>query len=472
MMYAKSLICIVGLLMVAIVGTATAQVLTPQEELGKLLFFDENLSTPPGQSCASCHHPDAGFADPDQDIPVSQGVLPNKFGNRNSPTAAYAAFSPDFHYDEVEELYVGGQFWDGRALNLTEQAKGPFLNPLEMHNPNKRNVIVKIRQSDYADLFEEVYGPDALRDVETAYDQMAEAIAAFEATSELNQFSSKFDYYLAGMADLTAQELLGMELFNNEDAGNCAACHPSTPGPFSDHALFTDFSYDNLGAPKNWENPFLDMPPAFNPDGEDFVDYGLGGILGLAEEMGKMKVPTLRNIAATPPYMHNGVFETLNEVVDFYNTRDVPGADWPPPEVPENVNHDELGDLGLTDAEEDAIVAFMMTLTDGYIPMDGISSEEVDPISSAVTAGITLESNFPNPFNPTTTIRFALPEASTVNFAVFDITGRQVATLVDGWREAGTHMVIFDGSNLASGIYFYQLNAGEFSGNGKMILMK
>ena len=370
----------VSLLLAITVGTATANELTEQkEELGKLIFFDEDLSVPKGQSCASCHDPEFGFADPDQSRAVSQGAIPVRFGNRNSPTAAYAAYSPDFDYNESEGMYIGGQFWDGRADNLTEQAKGPFLNPLEMNNPSKSAVIQKIIHSDYADLFEDVYGVGALDNVETAYDRTAEAIAAFEMTDEVNNFSSKYDKYMAKEVKLTKQEKLGLKLFNDPKKGNCAACHPSTVGPYADKPLFTDFTYDNLGVPSNLGMvgdspelmdyyPFYYPPIAtnFNPDGLDFVDWGLGAIVNETGEMGKMKVPTLRNTAITPPYMHNGVFTTLKEVVQFYNTRDVPEAGWPAPEVNDTVNKVELGDLGLSNAEEDAIVAFMETLTDGY----------------------------------------------------------------------------------------------------------
>ena len=373
----------VSLLLVITVGTATASELIDEEELenlielGKLIYFDENLSSPKGQSCASCHHPDFGFADPDQSHAVSQGAISARFGNRNSPTAAYAAYSPDFSYNMDEGMYIGGQFWDGRADNLTEQAKGPFLNPLEMNNPSKLAVIDEIRNSDYAELFEDVYGGGALDNVETAYDQMAEAIAAFEMTSEVNSFSSRYDEYMAKEVKLTKQEKWGLKLFNNPNKGNCAACHPSTAGPYSEKPLFTDFSYDNLGVPSNLGMmgdsqelkdyyPFYYPPiaPKFNPDRLDFVDWGLGAIVNETGEMGKMKVPTLRNTAITPPYMHNGAFTTLKEVVHFYNTRDV--KDWAEPEVNMNVNMDELGDLGLSDEEEDAIVAFLKTLTDGY----------------------------------------------------------------------------------------------------------
>jgi cytochrome c peroxidase len=142
--------------------------------------------------------------------------------------------------------------------------------------------------------------------------------------------------------------------------------------------LFTDFTYDNLGVPRNPENPFYHMTPNYNPDGEDWIDFGLGGFLMSAgygpevwePELGKHKVPTLRNVDLRPEpdfvkaFGHNGFFKSLEEIVNFYNTRDV--DDWPPPEVGENVNTDELGNLGLTAEEEAAIVAFMRTLSDGY----------------------------------------------------------------------------------------------------------
>ena len=341
------------------------------EELGRLLYFDTDLSTPAGQSCASCHEPTAGFADPDSELPVSQGVLPqNRFGNRNSPTAAYAKFSPEFGpiTENDETLYVGGQFWDGRAKDLVEQAKGPFLNPLEMNNPSKLAVIVKIKNSEYADIFEKVTRVN-LKDlsksnVEKAYNEAAIAIAAYESSAEVNPFSSKYDAYVDEDPDaLNDTEKWGLELFNGK--AMCSQCHPSEPGLYADKALFTDYTYDNLGTPKNPDNPFYDLPKKFNPAGANFIDYGLGGILKADDEMGKFKVPTLRNIAVTSPYMHNGVFDDLEEVVNFYNTRDV-DPNWPAPEVDKNINKDELGDLELSGEEVKAIVAFMETLTDGY----------------------------------------------------------------------------------------------------------
>jgi cytochrome c peroxidase len=339
--------------------------LTAKQSLGKQIFFDANLSTPPGQACADCHDPEAGFADPDSSLPASRGVLPGRFGNRNDMPAAYAGFSPEFHYDEDEELYVGGQFWDGRAADLKEQAKGPFLNPLEMANPDEKAVVEKLRRSQYAGLFREVFGASALDDVTKAYDFAAQALADYEMSAEVNRFSSKFDLYVAGKVKLTEQEQRGRELFDDEEKGNCAACHPSEPGPYADYALFTDYTYDNLGVPKNPASPYLYLPKSLNPDGTGYIDRGLGAVINKQSEMGKFKVPSLRNIAITAPYMHNGVFNTLQEVMAFYNTRDV--GPWPAPEVAANVNRDELGDLKLTQQEIDDIVAFLHTLTDDWV---------------------------------------------------------------------------------------------------------
>jgi cytochrome c peroxidase len=354
-----------------------------KQQLGQAIFFDANLSEPAGQSCATCHDANAAFTEPNRDLPVSKGVLPGRVGNRNAPTAMYAAFSPKFHFDKKEGLYVGGQFLDGRAADLEQQAEGPFLNPLEMANPDKKTVVEKLRRAAYAPLFEDVFGKGALDNVERAYRHTVEAIAAFERTPRFAPFSSKYDAYLAGKARLTEQELRGLRLYEDEKKGNCAACHPSQRGPKGEPPLFTDFTYDNLGVPKNPDNPFYQLPRSLNPAGAKFVDRGLGATVKKRAEDGKFKVPTLRNIALTAPYMHNGYFQTLRGATLFYNDRDkrprckqklVTEAEalrqncWPAPEVAANVNREELGDLKLTDSEVDDIVAFMKTLTDGWQP--------------------------------------------------------------------------------------------------------
>ena len=357
--------------------------LTPKEQLGKMLYFDENLSANGNQSCASCHDPAWGYAGPDSVVnehgAVYAGSFPDRFGNRRPPTAAYAFASPILHYNEDEEVWIGGMFWDGRAtgeylgLPLAEQAKGPFLNPVEQALPDATALCLKVAASTYVPLFVEVWGSlscATTRAVDLVYDQIGLSIAAYEASAEVNPFTSKYDYFLRGEAKLNQREAEGLVLF--EGKAMCSACHPA---PY-----FTDFTYDNLGVPRNPENPWYEMPTAYNPDGYDWIDYGLGGFLqsaGYTEEvyeaeMGKHKVPTLRNADMRPredavkAYMHNGAFHTLYDVVHFYNTRDVEA--WPEPEVAQNVNEDELGDLGLSFREEKALVAFLRTLTDGYDP--------------------------------------------------------------------------------------------------------
>jgi cytochrome c peroxidase len=185
---------------------------------------------------------------------------------------------------------------------------------------------------------------------------MATAIAAYEGTSEVSPFTSKFDAYQAGLVELTPQEALGEKLFSGK--AKCGHCHPDRASG-GDPILFTDFDFHNIGLPQNTEYPFNLQNPI--P-----IDLGLGAITGDSKDNGKFKTPHLRNIAITPPYMHNGLLKSLKEVVNFYNTRDVPGM-WPEPEVPDNLDSKFMGDLGLTSEEEDAIVAFMETFTDDYV---------------------------------------------------------------------------------------------------------
>ncbi len=359
-------------------GIANAQTL--QESLGRHLFFDTNLSDPNGQACASCHAPEVAFAEPDKTLPVSEGVIPGRFGQRNSPSAAYAVFSPEF---TLKGGIQGGQFWDGRAANLTEQAKAPFLNPVEMNNPDKATVLADVQASMYYnDFFVPVCGAIDLSDpsnVQTRYHCLAEAIAAFEGTAELNAFTSKFDAVQAGLANFTPQEQRGLDLFRG--GGKCAHCH-SVETQTGAVNVFSDFKFHNIGLPNN--------RVIFQLLGHSFVDRGLGGFLNDSKEDGKFKTSHLRNIAMTGPYMHNGVLTSLKQVVHFYNTRDVlavcdpqlgnldPGFGttcWAAPELPGNLNSSFVGDLNLSDAEEDAIVAFMLTLSDGFTPQAQADSE-------------------------------------------------------------------------------------------------
>jgi cytochrome c peroxidase len=404
-------------LTVALLGTGAwaADSLSPIQELGDAIFEDVDLSIGNNQSCATCHDDAWGSTGPDSFInargAVYEGSIPGAFGDRKPPETDYATLSPVLYLDG--DTWVGGSFWDGRATGeklgspAADQAQGPFLNPKEQALPDSACVVHRVSIASYADLYMEVFGdniftidfpentyalcangepvsldPEERAKVETEYDNIAIAIAEYEAAPTERSFSSKYDASFAGLYRLTQEERRGFALFQGK--GGCKACHPANgPG-----ALFTDFTYDNLGLPSNPENPALLEDPTFR-------DPGLGGFLRnrgepeevWAAELGKMKVPTLRNVGQKPApdevkaYGHNGYFKSLKGIVHFYNTRDVkpecpdpwtPMDDaiaqgcWPPPEVAENVNTTELGNLGLTDEEEDAIVAFMEALTDDF----------------------------------------------------------------------------------------------------------
>ncbi len=219
-----------------------------------------------------------------------------------------------------------------------------------MNNPDQAAVVHKVCRAPYAIFFTLAYGFQLCSDpskVSSAYNAIADAIATFERSYEVNPFSSRYDRYLAGKLQLTPKEQKGLKLF--EGKAGCAGCHPSGA-----RSPFTDFTYDNFGIPKNTRHEATKFAP---------TDFGLGARIG-SQEDGRFKVSTLRNIAISPPYGHNGFFRTLKDIVHFYNTRDVPEEHWPAPEVSANVNRDELGKLGLTDDEEDAIVAFLQSLTD------------------------------------------------------------------------------------------------------------
>lgn len=401
-----TLVAVVVTLLAASYGVAAP---TTQEQLGKLMYFDKHLSHPDGQSCADCHHPSAGFTDPDAGLPVSEGVVDGLFGGRNSPISAYAMYWPFFGSDA--DGYLGGLFWDGRATGqvlgdpLADQALGPPLAAVEMANPDKQTVVADILGSPYAADFVEICGETDLADpaqVEAAYDCMAESIGIFERTQLFGRFNSRYDTYLrdclnrggtpgdcaqgsgaaasaAAGAVLTAQEWDGLRLFmgaNNNDGtltpgegAGCSTCHAAQWTAPADYQLdvhvptwsggaipplFTNLHYANLGIPKSDHPLLVDNP----------VDYGLGGVLNDPAENGKFRIMTLRVIGQSAPYLHNGYLDTIEEVVHFINTRDVAGL-WPPPEVPENVNYDNVGNLGLGAEEEAALVAFLETLMDG-----------------------------------------------------------------------------------------------------------
>jgi len=340
-----------------------AEINTQKSALGALLFNDTNLSLNRTMSCASCHDLEHAMVDSrtGHSIGASRGDDGVALGDRNAPTAAYAAYTPNFHFNSREGLYIGGQFHDGRAQDLKAQAKGPFLNPLEMMMPDESSVIERVQEdSELVARFKSIYGESIFDNDLVAYDALAESIALFEMSPRFAAFDSRYDRYLSGDAELTPLERQGLSLF--EGKALCSACHPATTENGS-RPLFTDHTYDNLGVPVN--------TALRNENGVTATDNGLGAVVNDASLNGAFKVATLRNIAVTGPYMHNGVFKELKTVVHFYNTRDVDGAvnpetnsTWEAAEVDATKNVAELGNLGLSDAEEEALVAFLKTLTD------------------------------------------------------------------------------------------------------------
>ena len=351
-----------------------AEAIDSIEALGRALFFDVNLSRNRTQACATCHSPEFGFTDPRGNASgraVSLGDDGRSLGDRNAPTASYAAFSPPFHLND-NGRYVGGQFLDGREQDLAGQAGGPPLNSVEMGMPDMAAVAARLRENpSYIAAFDRLFGADILARPDAAYKAMTESIAAFERTDFFAPFDSKYDRYLRDEYSMTAQEDLGMTLFFSQQFSNCNLCHQLKPTPASTEETFSNYEYHNIGTPVN------PAARAVNGVASDHVDRGLldNPAVDDPKQAGKFKVPTLRNVAVTGPYMHNGVFKDLRTVVLFYNKynsrsakRQInpeSGENWRAPEVPENLSLKEL-ETGpaLDDRRIDALVAFMRTLTD------------------------------------------------------------------------------------------------------------
>lgn len=336
------------------VNTSVNQSLSEKETLGEALFSDQNLSLDRTMSCKSCHNPDQAFIDNRISAvngATSLGQDGITLGDRNSPTITYAKFIPNFN--QVAGDFFGGQFLDGRATDLTEQAKGPFLDAAEMQMPSKESVVLRVLEnSEYVSAFNTIYGENILNNTEQAFNAIADAIAEFERSDQISPFDSKFDRSI-----LNAQETRGLNIFRS---ARCVRCHDDR----GTNPLFSDFSYQNIGVPENNLVRSINGKP---------VDQGLFQNPNVTDitKRGRFRVSSLRNIGVTAPYMHNGVFQELKTVVHFYNTRDVPGAinpetgnPWQVAEVPTGVVTQDIGNLGLSEAQEDDLVAFLRTLTD------------------------------------------------------------------------------------------------------------
>jgi cytochrome c peroxidase len=411
--------------------------------LGKIIFHDRELSVKRNESCAFCHMPETGFSGPvsalNQTTVAYPGSIRTRFSGRRPQSHTYANYAPVLHYNPPQGDFVGGNFWDMRATGLrlnsalAEQAQGPPLDPNEIGLIDPACMVYRMSLRPYRSMAERLWGAQAfavhwpadakevcdrpgpppqadslplhLRPVDrgiaqTTFDRIGEAIAAFESSPDVNPFSAKYDYVIAGKTEFTPEEKAGYALFRSK-ATHCNECHRDG-GP-GEEPLFTDFTASNLGLPANPDLPFYkeNSPDKFgytaNPEGIKYLDPGVGGFLSsplnpnrewaaMARSfLGKYKTPTLRNVDKRPyaafvkAYMHNGYLKSLKEVVHFYNTRDTlpkchpgdPGEKvtcWPAPENPRTVNRKQLGDLKLSDKEENLLVAFLKTLTDGYSP--------------------------------------------------------------------------------------------------------
>jgi cytochrome c peroxidase len=350
--------------------------------LGKAIFFDTNLSVPAGTSCASCHDPARGFAgNHGSTVGVALGSRPGHFAKRNTPSVLYLQFVRKFHLHWEEDAPLvdayGGFFWDGRVDALADLSRQPLFNPDEMNAGDAARVAGSIRAAPYAADFRSEFGA-AIEDPNAAVKAMGEALAAFLTSPAMAPFSSKYDDFVRGNASFTPQEAQGLALFKDSAKGACSACHKmNDKSPDPRQSLFTDYGFDAVGAPRN-------RAIAANADPSRF-DLGLCERrdekykADTAEFCGRFRTPSLRNVATRSAFLHNGSLSSLRDVVAFYASRSTNPGRWYrgptfddlPAKYRENVNVDKAPynrrrgqPPALDDAEIDAIVAFLETLTD------------------------------------------------------------------------------------------------------------
>ena len=340
--------------------------------LGELIFFDRSLSKTGNQACATCHDPANAFIDPrmnDTEGAVSLGDDKTSLGSRNTPSISYAALTPDFAIDQ--DGYVGGFFLDGRSATLAEQALEPFINPLEMALPSHADLVNKITSKPvYRTLLTTIVGDTSANREARILATVGQALAAFQQTKTFTTFDSKYDRFLAGEVELSALEERGRSLFFSQLA-NCSQCHMLNTASVKANETFTNYRYHNIGVPRN------EQVDKLSADRTALPDLGLYNNPNVSSdsERGKFKVPSLRNVAVTAPYMHNGVFKKLATAVHYYNqfivrnpdtkTNPETGEPWRAPEVRDNVSTEILSQGQPMDKQRiAAIVAFLKTLTD------------------------------------------------------------------------------------------------------------
>jgi cytochrome c peroxidase len=341
--------------------TSSTTTLSAKAQLGQQLFFDQNLSGNKNMSCATCHDPAYAYGPPNS-LSVQLGSDPSQSGVRAVPSLRYKSMTPSYDDNAANPDGVslnapgGGLMWDGRAASLATQPALPLLNPIEMNNSSAAAVVQTVKSASYAALFEQVYGPAVFGDTTTAFNDIGDALQQLQNEDPSFQpYSSKYDLFLGNKVGgtLTAAETRGLALFNNTASGaGCAACHYAGANFQGSEGLMTDFTYQAIGAPRN------DTTIPNNPDpipansSASFDDMGLCGpyatihVPGTATSgagpdsftgvnvpdpyCGRFKVPTLRNVATRNAFFHNGVFHSLQQVINFYNTRDTNPEYWYP----------------------------------------------------------------------------------------------------------------------------------------------
>ena len=328
---------------------------SPLASLGKKIFTDTSLSNPPGQSCISCHQPQAAFSDPRRVSPGAVKGPPPRMGTRNAPTLMYAAIIPPRNFEEaydekgIRSFFIeGGLFLDGRAHDTFAQVREPFFNKDEMNLKDEAALAAKLRKSTYQEDLKKLTTPEKFTDDKALTTTAYSALVEFLREPLFRPFDARIDDFFAGKKDaLTPQELRGYTIFAGK--AKCASCH-LVGTQIWPQATLSDYGYDNLGVPSN------------HPQGKK--DPGLFTLTKNPEHLGQFRAPTLRNIALTAPYMHNGSIKTLKEVMEFYNKRDLEPDRWGPTDYPQTVNKADFGDLKLTDQEIEDLTALMQAFTD------------------------------------------------------------------------------------------------------------
>lgn len=371
--------------------------LSPQAELGKLLFFDTALSASKRMSCASCHSPEHAYGPTNGRAVQLGGPDLRRAGTRAVPSLRYLDNTPQFSLhaytpgseDAEYEGPTGGYTRDGGVATRQQQAAVPLLNPDEMANASPAAVAAAMRGSIHASAFKRVFGAGSLDDPDQVLADIGAALAAFQAEDpSFHPYTSKFDAVMSGHARFTPQELRGYALFNNPHKGNCASCHVDVPGPGGRPAAFTDYGYAALGVPRNPAIPANRDPR--------YYDMGLCGpyrhdLRGQTAYCGMFKTPTLRNVATRQVFFHNGYFHTLSGALHFYVERDTDPRKWYPIVHGKPVVYDDLppryrDNVDRNDAPMDRaqcdrpaleerdisdVIIFLKTLDDGYAATAG-----------------------------------------------------------------------------------------------------